>query len=93
MSSKSADLKETRMNWSLRMKEARQAGRDENLSETFQLAYDYFGGEAMTIEDNEAMITRFFEELLDKENVGILSDLFMEDCVFIGRFKFAGLGV
>jgi hypothetical protein len=38
----------------------------------------------MTGEDNEAMITRFFEELLDKENVGILSDLFMEDCVFIG---------
>jgi hypothetical protein len=47
----------------------------------------------MTIEDNKAMVTRFFEELLDKENVGILSDLFMEDCVFIGRFKFAGLGV
>ena len=36
----------------------------------------------MTIEDNKAMVTRFFGELLDKENVGILDDLFTEDCVF-----------
>ena len=36
----------------------------------------------MTIEDNKAMVTRFFEELLDKENVGIVDDLFTEDCVF-----------
>lgn len=36
----------------------------------------------MTIEDNKAMVTRFFEELLDKESVGILDDLFTEDCVF-----------
>jgi len=36
----------------------------------------------MTIEDNKAMVTRFFEELLDKENVGILDDLFTEDCAF-----------
>ena len=36
----------------------------------------------MTIEDNKATVTRFFGELLDKENVGILDDLFTEDCVF-----------
>ena len=36
----------------------------------------------MTVEQNKAMVTRFFEELLDNENVGILNDLFREDCVF-----------
>ena len=36
----------------------------------------------MTVEQNKAVATRFFEELLDNENVGILSDLFTEDCVF-----------
>ena len=36
----------------------------------------------MTVEQNKAMVTRFFEELLDNENVGILNDLFTEDCVF-----------
>ena len=28
------------------------------------------------------MATRFFEEVLDNENVGMFSDLFTEDCVF-----------
>jgi predicted ester cyclase len=36
----------------------------------------------MTIADNKAVVTRFFEEALDKENVGILNELFTEDCVF-----------
>ena len=36
----------------------------------------------MTVEQNKAVATRFFEELLDNENVGILSDLFTEDCSF-----------
>ena len=36
----------------------------------------------MTVEQNKAVATRFFEELLDNENVGILSDLFTEDCLF-----------
>ena len=36
----------------------------------------------MTVEQNKATVTRFFEELLDNENVGILNDLFTEDCVF-----------
>jgi hypothetical protein len=30
----------------------------------------------MTVEQNKATVTRFFEELLDNENVGILNDLF-----------------
>ena len=36
----------------------------------------------MTVEQNKAMVRRFFEELLDNENVGILNDLFTEDCLF-----------
>ena len=36
----------------------------------------------MSVEQNKAVVTRFFEELLDNENVGILNDLFTEDCVF-----------
>jgi hypothetical protein len=28
------------------------------------------------------VVTRFFEEALDNENVGILNDLFTEDCLF-----------
>jgi predicted ester cyclase len=36
----------------------------------------------MTVELNKAVATRFFEELLDNENVEITSDLFTEDCVF-----------
>jgi predicted ester cyclase len=36
----------------------------------------------MTTEDNKAVVTRFFEELLDNENFGILNDMFTEDCVF-----------
>jgi hypothetical protein len=36
----------------------------------------------MTVEQNRAMATRFFEELLDSENFGILNDLFTEDCLF-----------
>jgi predicted ester cyclase len=36
----------------------------------------------MSTEQNKAMATRFFEELLDNENFGILNDLFTEDCVF-----------
>ena len=36
----------------------------------------------MTVEQNKAMVTHFFEELLDNENFGILNDLFMEDCLF-----------
>ena len=39
----------------------------------------------MTIEDNKAMVMRFFEELLDKENVGILNDLFTERLCFSSR--------
>jgi predicted ester cyclase len=36
----------------------------------------------MSVEENKAVARRFFEELLDNENVGILCDLFTEDCVF-----------
>lgn len=36
----------------------------------------------MTVEQNKAVARRFFEELLDNENVGILSDLFTKDCIF-----------
>jgi len=36
----------------------------------------------MSVEQNKAMATRFFEELLDNENFGILNDLFTEDCLF-----------
>ncbi len=36
----------------------------------------------MTVEQNKAMARRFFEELLDNENFGILNEMFTEDCVF-----------
>ena len=36
----------------------------------------------MTVEQNKAVVARFFEELLDNENVGILHDMFTGDCVF-----------
>ena len=36
----------------------------------------------MTIEHNKAVVTRFFEELLDKGNVGLVDELFTEDVVF-----------
>ena len=36
----------------------------------------------MTIEDNKAVVTRLFEEVLDKGNVGLVDDMFTEDCVF-----------
>jgi hypothetical protein len=36
----------------------------------------------MTVEQNKTVVTRFFEEALDNENVGILNDLFTEDCLF-----------
>src|SRR5438093_8580824 len=36
----------------------------------------------MTVEQNKAMVTRFFEEALDKENVGLIDDMFIEDCLF-----------
>jgi len=35
----------------------------------------------MTVEQNKAVAKRLFGELLDNENVGILNDLFTEDCV------------
>jgi predicted ester cyclase len=36
----------------------------------------------MIVEDNKAVVMRFFEEALDKGNVGLLGALFTEDCVF-----------
>src|SRR5207249_6958899 len=36
----------------------------------------------MTVEHNKVMVTRFFEEALDKENVGLIDDMFTEDCLF-----------
>ena len=36
----------------------------------------------MTVEQNKAMVTRFFEEALDKGNVRLIDDMFTEDCVF-----------
>jgi predicted ester cyclase len=36
----------------------------------------------MTVEDNKVVVMRFFEEALDKGNVGLLGALFTEDCVF-----------
>jgi len=36
----------------------------------------------MTIEHNKAVVTRFFEEALDKGNVGLVDDMFTEGCVF-----------
>jgi predicted ester cyclase len=36
----------------------------------------------MTIEDNKAIVTRFFEELLDNENTGLVDEMFTEDCLF-----------
>jgi predicted ester cyclase len=36
----------------------------------------------MTIEHNKVVVTRFFEEALDKGNVGLVDDMFTEDCVF-----------
>lgn len=39
----------------------------------------------MTVEQNKAMATRFFEELLDNENFGILNDVFTEGLSFPSR--------
>lgn len=36
----------------------------------------------MTVEDNKAVVRSFFEEALDKGNVGLVDDIFTEDCVF-----------
>jgi predicted ester cyclase len=36
----------------------------------------------MTIEDNKAVVKRLFEEVVDKGNVGLIDDMFTEDCVF-----------
>jgi len=36
----------------------------------------------MIIEDNKAMAARFFEEALDKGNIGLVDDMFTDDCVF-----------
>jgi predicted ester cyclase len=36
----------------------------------------------MTVEDNKTVVTRMFEEALDKGNVGLVDDMFTEDCVF-----------
>jgi predicted ester cyclase len=36
----------------------------------------------MIIEDNKAVVTRLFEEVFDKGNVGLIDDMFTEDCVF-----------
>jgi predicted ester cyclase len=40
------------------------------------------GGGIMTVEDNKAVVRSFFEEALDKGNVGLVDDIFTEDCVF-----------
>ena len=39
----------------------------------------------MTVEQNKTVVTRFFEEALDDENVGILNDLFTEKLSFSSR--------
>jgi predicted ester cyclase len=36
----------------------------------------------MTVEDNKTVVTRLFEEALDKGNVGLVDDMFTEDCIF-----------
>ena len=36
----------------------------------------------MNVEDNKAVVARFFEEALDKGNVGLVDDMFTGDCVF-----------
>jgi predicted ester cyclase len=36
----------------------------------------------MTVEHNKAVVTCFFQEALDKGNVGLVDDMFTEDCVF-----------
>jgi len=36
----------------------------------------------MTVEDNKALVIRFFEEALDEGNMGLVDDIFTEDCVF-----------
>jgi len=36
----------------------------------------------MAVEDNKAVVTRFFEEAIDNGNVGVLDGMFTEDCVF-----------
>jgi predicted ester cyclase len=36
----------------------------------------------MTIEHNKAVARRLFEEVLDKGNVGLVDDMFTEDCAF-----------
>ena len=39
----------------------------------------------MIVEHNKAMVTRFFEELLDNGKVGILDDMFTERLCFSSR--------
>jgi len=36
----------------------------------------------MTVEDNKAVVRSFFEEALDEGNMGLVDDIFTEDCVF-----------
>ena len=36
----------------------------------------------MTVEDNKAVVRSFFEEALDKGNMGLVDNIFTEDCVF-----------
>jgi hypothetical protein len=36
----------------------------------------------MTVEHNRVVAARFFEEALDKGNVGLVDAMFTEDCVF-----------
>ena len=36
----------------------------------------------MNVEDNKAVVRSFFEEALDKGNMGLVDDIFTEDCVF-----------
>ena len=35
----------------------------------------------MTVDDNKALSVRFFEAL-DEGNIGVLEDIFTEDCIF-----------
>jgi hypothetical protein len=36
----------------------------------------------MTVENNKAVVTHFFQEALDKGNVGLVDGMFTKDCVF-----------
>jgi hypothetical protein len=60
---------------------AKRKRKRKRCQELFQRVYDEFEGGQMTVEQNKAVAKRLFEELLDNENVGILNDLFTEDCV------------